>query len=268
MDKNNDNYRRILYTALETRCAKNPRYSLRAFARDLEISPARLSDVLRGRYGLSVDAANKISKILGHSKSETKHFADLVESEHARSPIRRLEAQKRLAAKENTYQQLGLDGFQIISEWYHYAILELLLTEGSKSETAWIAARLSLSRHLVDAALARLKRLGLLEELEDGSLKPGDEFTASPDGIPNEAIKKFHRQILEKAILAIDFQSVQERDISNMILAIDEKDLSEAKDFIRDFRRSFDRRFGRAVTKTHVYNLSIQFFSLQERGLK
>ena len=37
------------YNELERRCQYNPNYSLRAYARDLEILPSRLSDVLNGK---------------------------------------------------------------------------------------------------------------------------------------------------------------------------------------------------------------------------
>jgi hypothetical protein len=41
-----ESYRRTLHEELETRSARNPGYSLRAFARDLGIRHSRLSEVL------------------------------------------------------------------------------------------------------------------------------------------------------------------------------------------------------------------------------
>jgi len=41
-------YRKILRDELETRFQRNRHYSLRAFARDLGVTPARLSDALSG----------------------------------------------------------------------------------------------------------------------------------------------------------------------------------------------------------------------------
>src|SRR2546430_13739191 len=53
-------YRRVLRKELESRCRTSPRYSLRAFARDLKISPSRLSEILSGKQGLSRAAARGI----------------------------------------------------------------------------------------------------------------------------------------------------------------------------------------------------------------
>lgn len=257
-------YRQWLQNELERRCAKNPKYSLRSFARDLNLSPARLSDVLRGRYGFSRSAAEDIAKKLGLSPKESSHFCDLVESQHARDPKRKAAAQGRVSGASVHYQQLSLDGFQVVSDWYHYAILELSLIEGFQSQPRWIATRLGIQESLAKAAIERLLRLDLLQ-IENGKLEATDSFTASPDGIPSDAIKKFHRQILEKAIAAIDFQTVEERDLSSLVLAVDESQVGEAKEMIKTFRRSFDTKFGQAKRKTAVYCLATQFFRVQEK---
>jgi len=259
-------YRDTLRHAMETRCQRNPSYSLRAFARDLGLAPSRLHDVLQGRYGLSREAAAKIAKNLGLHKEEAERFCDQVESQHARGKRIRQAAAERLSAKAPAYQPLTLDGFQVISDWYHFAILELTLTEGFQSNAAWIAKELDLSPHVATAAIDRLKRLDLLLEDKEGNLKAADTFTASPGGVPSDAIKKFHRQILEKAITAIDCQALEERDFSSMILAVDSSRVEEARLELKNFRRAFDAKFGASENKTTVYCLSTQLFRLQTKS--
>lgn len=256
-------YRLILREELEMRCGKNPRYSLRAFARDLGITSSRLSEVLSGRYGLSRGAAQKVAQQLGWSDSEVNLFCDLVDAEHARAKQTRESARARLASSPPGYQQLTLDAFQVISDWYHYAILELVAVEGFVNTPRWIAQRLNLSDHVVIAAVERLKRLELLEE-KNGRLVATDAFTATPSDMPSSALKKFHQQLLEKALTALHLQSVEERDITHLVLAVDRAQLKDAKETIRKFRRSFDARYGRAQKKNSVYCLGITLFKLEE----
>ena len=59
-------YRLLLKSELASRTNQNPNYSLRAFARDLDLAPSRLSEVLNGKQGLSTQAAEKIAKTLGY----------------------------------------------------------------------------------------------------------------------------------------------------------------------------------------------------------
>jgi uncharacterized protein (TIGR02147 family) len=260
------NYRQILREELESRCEQNSRYSLRAFARDLGITSSRLSEVLGGRYGLSREAAQKIAKQLGWNEIEISIFCDLVEAEHARAKKKKAEAKSRLASNTREYQQLTLDSFQVISDWYHFAILELTMVIDFDSDPKWIARRLGISDHVAVAAIDRLKRLDLLTE-EKGVLHATDGFTASPSGVPSDALKKFHRQLLEKALSSIYLQNVDERDLSHMIMAIDHNQVSEAKEEIKKFRRRFDDRFGKAAKKDDVYCLGVTFFRLQEKTI-
>jgi hypothetical protein len=58
-------------------------------------------------------------------------------------------AQKRLETTKLVNQlMIPLDAFSIISDWYHYAILELLELENSSCEVDWITNKLSLEREI------------------------------------------------------------------------------------------------------------------------
>ncbi|MCM2277682.1 MAG: DUF4423 domain-containing protein [Oligoflexia bacterium] len=264
-------YREVLRNELASRCGRNPKYSLRSFARDVGLSPSRLSHVLKGDFGLSREAALAVSRRLGWSANECESFADLVDAQHARGKLKRELAQKKLEARKESYQDLSAEFYRVIADWYHFAILELTKTAQFKSDSASsrperVARALGISVHEAAAAIERLKRLKLLTQKKDGALAAIGDFSANPAGIPSEAIRKSHKQILAKAIDAVDFQGVEERDLSSMILALDEKDLGEAKRMLKEFRRSFDRRFSAPRRQTNrVYCLGMQFFRLQER---
>lgn len=263
----NTNYRNILKLELEKRLSKNPSYSLRAFARDLKLDASRLSAILKGKHGLSRDKALFIAGNLGLSINEKEHFADLVDTEHARSKTKKMIAKTKIEQRKlNPKTSLTLDAFQIISDWYHYAILELIATKNFKPDVKWVAKTLGLQVILVEAAIERLKRLELLEIKDDGTWIDTGGFVVSPDGIPSESIRKFHSQVLEKAQLAIQTQKVETRDFSNMILAFDKSKIGEAKKVIKEFRRKFSELTGNIENKDSLYNLSINFFRLDSHG--
>ena len=78
-------YLEIIKDEFGSRIESNPSYSMRAFARDLEISPSRLSEILNGRGGMSSVMAQKIASKLGLQRSEIDYFKALVERRHGRS---------------------------------------------------------------------------------------------------------------------------------------------------------------------------------------
>lgn len=251
---------------LETRCQRNPRYSLRAFARDLGISAPRLSRVLNGLHGLSVAAAQEIASRLGLSKAEQALFCALVESEHARAPVRREAARKRASELETDFESVGVDSFRAISDWYHLAILELTLVEGFEDSATWIARELGITTIEARGAIDRLIRLELLER-NAGKLRATGSHFVNPDGVPSDAVRKFHSQVIARALQSVDLQTAAERELSSLTLAIDESDLPQARGLIREFTRRFGALVGKGTRKTRVYNLSVQFFGLQN-GLK
>ena len=263
------NYRFILKNEFEKRCSRNPNYSLRAFARDLTLSPSRLSEAMNSKRGISKKAAIKICEKLGFNEIETTLFTTLVESEHSRSPRLRIEAEKKLTHlnKKPLYKTLQMDVFRLISDWYHYAILELTEIEAFRNDVNWISNKLNISKIEAELAIKRMKRLGLIVE-ENSSLKPSENFTASPSGVPSEYIKKFHEQVLDKAKKALYLQDLEERDFSSLSFSIDTAKLSEAKRLLKKFRREFAELMTSSGKKDSVYNLSIQFFRLdnKERG--
>lgn len=259
-------YRGILKEALAERQGRNPAYSLRSFARDLGIAPSRLSEVLNARRGLSSEAAERIAVKLGLNAQEREQFVLMVDGTHARSRARREAATQDLAQRRTETQvqaqTLSLDAFHLISDWYHYAILELCSCADFEPRLSWIAERLAITPNETELAVERLQRLGLLEITGD-KWKVRDDVTLSPAGVPSEAVKKFHRQILAKADQALAFQSLDERDFSAITMAIDAGRLPEAKALLKKFRREFAELLSSgSTTKDRVYNLSLQFFAL------
>jgi uncharacterized protein (TIGR02147 family) len=260
-------YRQFLKDRWAERCHANPRYSLRAFARDLQIAPSRLSLILQNRQGLSETYARKIAKRLGLNKEETSHFVKLVLASDARGREQRLRVADELKrALDNGPSLLQIDAFKIISDWYHFAILELTKLKGFKNDSTWIARRLGISKIEAESAVARLKRIELLEVKGDRFVATNTRITTShPDHA--EANRNFHRQVLEKAVKAMAFQSLEERDYSALTLAVSKASLPELRKKIAEARRELNAFAEKSIegkSPDEVYMLSLQFFRLTE----
>lgn len=271
MQELQSDYRSILKEELNARCEQNPRYSLRAFARDLKLSPSRLSEILNRKQGLSRKAAEKIAAALGYRAEEAMHFCDLVSIRHARSVQEKEEAHLRLIKRQAEIKkderfQLQLDAFKIISDWYHLGILELTKMKNFRSDVKWIARRLGIPVIQVELALDRLARVGLLKR-EDGKFVAVEAEGWVPGGVPSESIRKFHRQVLQKAIDAIPTQPVNERILGTHFLNLNKSDLKEAAKEIERFQFEFCRKFqAESGTKDSVYCISMQLFKIAEDG--
>jgi len=75
----------LLKRAYKLRKQRNPRYSLRKYAQDFELTPMHLSYILRGQRGLSRQKAEVVAKVLRLSYSDRKKFLQIVSALSARS---------------------------------------------------------------------------------------------------------------------------------------------------------------------------------------
>jgi uncharacterized protein (TIGR02147 family) len=257
-----NDYVDILKNKFSERCQRNKEYSLRAYARDLGISPQRLSHILNRNYGLSEKAATDIAKKLGFTENEITHFTTMVAAKHSRSKIAKDKASKQLAELKSHYQDLSIDHFKIVSDWYHFAIMELSLLESFSSSPKSVAKALDITELEAKIAIERLLRLELMEKTKGGKLKITGNYFADPKGTPSDALKKFHQQLMQKAQTALFTQGLAEREFSSTIIAINKSDLAEAQKDLRAFRASFDKKFSVKDNKTNIYCLGMQFFRI------
>ncbi|MCM2279642.1 MAG: TIGR02147 family protein [Oligoflexia bacterium] len=260
-------YRELLKKELAERCKANSLYSVRAFARDLKFSPGHLSEILAGKKGLSRRAAQSVARHLGYSGEEVEFFCDLVDSLHARGALSRQVSAARVLdrSERGNCKRLQLDAFQAISNWYHFAILQLAHLKGFRGEVDWIARKLDLPRSKTLKALRRLERLELLER-RGARYHVLNHRVASPDGVSSEAIRTFHKQVLAKAILAIDRQDLKERDYTTLLLPMSSERVEIARGRIREFRNGFCQELSGGEQLDEVYSLSIQLFRVTRKG--
>jgi uncharacterized protein (TIGR02147 family) len=239
----------------------------------LKITPSRLSEILRRKQGLSTKSARKICQKLNLSPSETETFCNLVQASDARSKIERRRAQQKIERQKpppESMQLLQEDTFKIISDWYHYAILELITTQAFRSDPAWIARQLGIPKTTVEGAIERLHRLELIDFTPRGEIESTGVQLTTTFGVPSESIRKFNRQTLEKALEAISLQTVEERDSASLTVAIHSDDFTELRMMIQDQRRALNQRINELNARRKpntVYCLSTQFFRLIQKGV-
>ena len=265
-----NDYRVILKEAFEKKKKSSSKeYSLRAYAKELGVSFAHLSEVLNYRSGLSRKSAGVIADKLGIKSDEKDFFCDLVSAQHARGKREREEAQRRVlsAVSQMTIDQgfrLQNDAFKIVSDWYHLGIMQLTKLKDFNSDSHWIARRLGISHHQVVIAIDRLVRLGLMRwDQNNLVLIHDDGYVPNAENIPSSSIRKFHRQVIEKGLLAIERQKVSERFLSTNFIAISNDDIPEAQKEIDKFSEKLSSKFeSTSKGKDKIYSLAIQFFAV------
>lgn len=246
--------RHTLHRAYLRKRARNRNYSVRSFARFLEVNPSAVSEILNGKRRVSTAVASRILKKLNLTLQEKQDF--LIEAQRRKPTFF-----ERSLGEDSFYRILKADQFRVVSDWYHYAILSLAEIRGFRGESRWLAHRLGIGSEQAEAALLRLERMGMLVRDSLGRLKPSGNYFMSPDEVPDCAIREAHREGLDLARNSLEQDSLSERDFISMTLAIDPKKLDGAKKLIRKFRDGMSRYLTQG-DKQSVYRFCVQLFPL------
>jgi uncharacterized protein (TIGR02147 family) len=230
---------------------KNNSFSLRAFARLLDVSPASLSEFMNGKRILSPKMIMKLADRLCLPPEQFSELSDRINRDK-----KGLEHNPESTRK---VVQIQNDQYFLVADWHYYGILCLAETKDFQDNSKWIAERLKTTQKKVQEAMERLLRLGLLEYNEQGVLTYNDIELSTSEDIPNTSLKKRHSDNLEAAKDSLFFDDVMLRDFSFATMAIDPAKLPEAKKMIREFQ---DKLFNflEQGEKKEVYEICMQIF--------
>lgn len=240
------NYVAILKEELKQRKKINSSYSLRSFARDLSISASNLSEILNNKHGISVKNAYKVIGKLGLEGNDKEFFLQ---------SIRR----KKLS---NIGSKLSINNFNLISDWEYLAISEYSQLTNSVCTIETVANAFDISINRSEHCLEKLLELEILKKKGVEYFHTGKAFVVSSE-LPSLAIRNYHKQILQKAQKALDTKLNKEREFSSNVVSIKKDSLPEAKEFLIEMRREFEKKFSN-TSGDSIYNLSIQYFELTD----
>lgn len=245
-----EKFRLYLQGLFDERKKKNPSYSLRSFARQLDVHAACLSVILRGKRPLTQKLINRFIQNLALSTKELESC---------------------LQDKRNTFtqsQNLSLDTFAIVSQWYHDAILDLMKLDNFKSDISWIASVLEISPTQARNAIERLERCEFINTAKSNweLLSPRTDLFV--DEITSAGLKKLQQHILEISKEKIENCPIEKRHHSSMTIAINTKDIKKAKNMIRKFREKLCSELEQNNELNDVYQFHTGFFPLTKNHIE
>ena len=121
---------------------RNPQYSLRAFARKLDVQASALSEIMNNKRKITMKMGKRILEGLCVNPAERENI---------------------LKHKKSKHSDLSLEYFKIISDWYYFAILSLAEIPDFKCNPEWISKRLNISNRTAKLAIEKLIKLEMLE---------------------------------------------------------------------------------------------------------
>ncbi len=234
---------------------RNAAYSLRAFAKFLDLPSGRLSQLLSKKRRFTPKIGKKIASRLNFDPWKTEQL------------LRSIEALRKGSSLAPTvpYSPIAMDQFQTIADPVHFSVLSLLELDNFQGKPTAVAEKLAISVVEARGVLARLQRVGLVQIDKSGAYSlTAQEARATTTDISFAALRECHKRLLRDSIDLIDTVPIELRDVTSITMAIDSKKLAEAKKKIRDFRRSM-AEFLESGKKKEVYRMNIQLLPVTKK---
>lgn len=247
-----------LKESLMARQTVNPQYSLRAFARDLEIDSSTLSQIINGKRSIPAKNTTLIaSKLNLNDRDFTLFLESTKNSDTIIDKIKISPVDQRFMLDESFYK--------VIAEWEHYALLDLFDLEDFENSTDYIMKKLDLTESRTETVIQNLMTCGLLVRNSKGELTKAHSDVRTTEDREGKALNDAHLEELEIAREKLKTIDKNLRDFSSSTFAIDMNKMAEAKTIIREFRQKMAALLKNGK-KTEVYMLTIQFFPLSKKN--
>ncbi len=246
-------FQTILTNELNRLKESNPKYSLRAFAKKLGISPALLSQLINGNRFLTYPIALKIFNVL----SLDKEVEDAVLKEINRP-------KQKSQNSKNKRTEISEEQLDVIGTWEYFATLSLADIKHNSCDPRWLSERLNISVEKATLILSKLLDTELIV-IENGSFTLNKGHIETTDGISSKAIRQYHKSAISKAFSTIDEIPPDERLLSALTIPVNTEDIQKVYTAANTFKNKVSKITGANSDFDRVYQLSVQFIPLDRR---
>lgn len=240
-------YRVELQGLLAERQVRNASYSIRALARDLDVSVTALHGVLKGERHFSKKNLEALALRLGWSPQKLDSIT---------GSLKILPSDSQAVIDE--------DRFKMIADWVHLAILNL--AKFNELKVNGVAKRLGVKKEICDEAIERLVRLGFIEVKNEKLIRLEPNFRTTQE-IPSQAIRAFHYKNLKKAQEALEEIPIEERHFLTIAAPSSKKKVQEVKKLIQEFRKRILDALEDSENPEEVYFFNLQLYPIT-KGVK
>ncbi|MBP9674057.1 MAG: TIGR02147 family protein [Bacteriovoracaceae bacterium] len=242
----------LLNNELRKRSKQNPQYSMRAFAANLNIHPASLSSILKGKRKVPTKRLFDICKYLKLKGNDREAF--ILSSSEKVTSLRNIKVNIRNS------KQLDDSYNEIITDWEYYAFLNLIKLKNFKNDLDWIAGKLDITKKRAEDVINKLIEKKLVEKNEKGDFVRTCELLSTKDGIPSNVLRSRNKKLLTLALKKIDKVDLDLRSYSSIVMPINRKKIKEAKIIIEEFKQKLC--FLLDENSTDIYLCGIQLIPL------
>ncbi|HWU44978.1 MAG TPA: TIGR02147 family protein [Bdellovibrio sp.] len=227
MSKKNIEPHSILNKAWQRLQKKNASYSLRALARDLDLSPSYVSRIMKGQKRLPAEQVPSFAKALRMDETAVVSLKKSL----MQNFIQDVPLASSSPSSSALFDEASEKDFSLLDPWYKIALLDLATCGDLPNDPSLVGRRLGISLSEARQAIVELKEQGYLE-VENSFLRKTNRLLRFPTTKSHPSIREYHRTMLKKAaeaMLATDQESFEMRSINSISVAANPAQIAKAR---------------------------------------
>lgn len=242
----------ILSKELEKRKAKNPNYSLRSYARDLEVSPSMLSRFISGERKPSTET---LAKLLKHLKIDPSLKKQILENAYGKHDFK--------ISEDSDYVELNTEQLAQLNHWVYFALLELVRSTRRKFTAKSMAKLLDQPETFIELRIQTLLNMGLMKKTQSGYRAVESKQTANSS---RSVLDEIHSGYLDQAKASMLHSLPEARNITGTTILANPAKIQEASERIKAFRRSLSSFLNSEISdpSEKLYRIQIALFPLEK----
>lgn len=240
--------KKVMQLRLAEMQAKNPSFSLRAYAKSLGVHAASLSEFFNDKRSFSPKLQKKIIEKLNIAPDKRQYLLNTIDDGDSPVDVERV--------------QVDTDSYHLVSDPIYYSLLCLIETKDFKEDYKFIARRVKKSVPEVKEAMERLERVGYIKRIRN-KLHVGEAHLMTTDDVANMSLRLRHAENLDNAKEALLNLDVSERYFRFETLAIGVEQMPEFKKAAQEFFNKLVKISNKSQ-KDEVYEFCFNFFPRTE----
>lgn len=263
-----DDYRQFLQDYFEEQKSLSAAFSHRFFAAKAGFKTSSYClNVIRGRFKLTRNSAEKIAMAMGLGALQEAFFLALVEYNQTEQINKRDIAWEQISQikKQAEFTHLTNREQTYFSKWYHPIVRELMVNAD------WNNDYKALGRMVVPSITASEARDAVKTLLELGLVKlDGDKYTETSlmvdaSDVSPLALRQIRRDYIQHALRAVECVPRDEQYAAFTTLAMSEKSFHYVVEVMRDARKKIMAKIANDMDVERVYEMMFMTFPMSEK---
>ena len=256
-------YREIIKDFYTEKKKSNSKYSYSVLGMAIGLNASHVFCIVEKKRNLPVRCVPAIKKVLGLTGRAAQYFDLLLAASRTKSEKTRREIlDKAILLRDVKKHYLTNKEQKYLSDWWTPVIRALVEINQGRLNAKEISDSLepSIGEKKVQESIDLLKELGFILPLGNDLYKLADAHINISGEERAQAIREFQANVMQIGARSLGVIPPEDRDISTLTMAVDQKGFEDIKNMIQEFRKEVQIRVDKCGKPTRVLQMNLAVF--------